>query len=83
MRSLPAGGYAIATALGFIVNLFLGMSAADLGVAYPRSGGLYDYAKEIFGGRFGKFFGVFLGLTFFGTIAFAVSGESLTAVILH
>jgi len=69
-------GFAIATALAFIVNLFLGMSAADLGVAYPRSGGLYDYAKEIFGGRFGKFLGVFLGLTFFGTIAFAVSGET-------
>jgi amino acid transporter len=69
-------GFAIATALAFIVNLFLGMSAADLSVAYPRAGGLYDYAKEIFGGRFGKFFGVFLGLTFFGTIAFAVSGET-------
>ncbi|WP_375475707.1 hypothetical protein [uncultured Nostoc sp.] len=39
-------------------------------------GGLYDYAKEIFGGRFGKFLGVFLGLTFFGTIAFAASGET-------
>ena len=36
-------GFAIATALAFIVNLFLGMSAADLGVAYPRSGGLYDF----------------------------------------
>lgn len=69
-------GFAIATALAFIVNLFLGMSAADLSVGYPRSGGLYDYAKEIFGGRFGKFLGVFLGLTFFGTIAFAVSGET-------
>ena len=63
------GKNAIATALAFIANLFLGMSAADLGVACPRSGGLYDFTREIFGGRFGKFCGVFLGLTF--TIAIA------------
>ena len=62
-------GFAIAIALAFIINLFLGMSAADLGVAYPRSGGLYDFAKEIFGGRLGRFLGVFFGLTFYGTIA--------------
>ena len=66
-------GFAIAIALAFIVNLLLGISAADLSVAYPRSGGLYDFAKEIFGGRLGRFLGVFLGLTFYGTIAFAVS----------
>ena len=69
-------GFAIAIALAFIVSLLLGISAADLSVAYPRSGGLYDFAKEIFGGRLGRFLGVFLGLTFYGTIAFAVSGET-------
>ena len=69
-------GFAIAIALAFIVNLLLGMSAADLSVAYPRSGGLYDFAKEIFGGRLGRFLGVFLGLTFYGTIALATSGET-------
>ena len=69
-------GFAIAFALAFIVNLLLGMSAADLSVAYPKSGGLYDFAKEIFGGRLGRFLGVFLGLTFYGTIALAVSGET-------
>ena len=69
-------GFAIAIALAFIVNLLLGMSAADLSVAYPRSGGLYDFAKEIFGGRLGRFLGVFIGLTFYGTIALAVSGET-------
>ena len=69
-------GFAIAIALAFIVNLLLGISAADLSVAYPRSGGLYDFAKGIFGGRLGRFLGVFLGLTFYGTIAFAVSGET-------
>ena len=69
-------GFAVAFALAFIVNLLLGISAADLSVAYPRSGGLYDFAKEIFGGRWGRFLGVFIGLTFYGTIALAVSGET-------
>ena len=74
-------GFAIAIALAFIVNLLLGISAADLSVAYPTSGGLYDFAKEIFGGRLGKFLGVFLGLTFYGTIAFAVSGETTAGAL--
>ena len=69
-------GFAIAIALAFIVNLLLGMSAADLSVAYPRSGGLYDFAKEIFGGRLGRFLGVFIGLTFYGTVALGASGET-------
>ena len=33
-------GFAIAIALAFIVNFLLGISAADLSVAYPKSGGL-------------------------------------------
>lgn len=74
-------GFAIAIALAFIVSLLLGMSAADLSVAYPKSGGLYDFAKEIFGGRLGRFLGVFLGLTFYGTIAFAVSGETTAGAL--
>ena len=74
-------GFAIAIALAFIVNLLLGMSAADLSVAYPKSGGLYDFAKGIFGGRFGRFLGVFLGLTFYGAIAFAVSGETTAGAL--
>ena len=66
----------VAILLAFIVNLFLGLSAADLATAHPKAGGLYDYTKEIFGGRFGSFLGVFLGLTFFGMFAFAASGET-------
>ena len=65
-------GFAIAIALAFIVNFLLGISAADLSVTYPKSGGLYDFAKEIFGGQLGRFLGVFLGLTFYGTIALIV-----------
>ena len=66
----------VAIVLAFVVNLFLGLSVADLATAHPRAGGLYDYTKEIFGGRFGAFLGVFLGLTFFGMFAFAASGET-------
>jgi amino acid transporter len=69
-------GFAVSILLAFIVNLLLGLSAADLGATHPRAGGLYDYAKEIFGGRFGSLLGVFLGLTFFGMFAFAASGET-------
>ena len=74
-------GFAIAIAIAFVVSLLLGMSAADLSVAYPRSGGLYDFAKEIFGGRLGRFLGVFFGLTFYGTIAVAVSGETTAGAL--
>ncbi len=74
-------GFAIAITLAFIVNLLLGISAADLSVAYPKSGGLYDFAKGIFGGRLGRFLGVFLGLTFYGMLAFAVSGETTAGAL--
>ncbi|MDX1636448.1 MAG: APC family permease [Balneolaceae bacterium] len=68
--------FAIALILGFAVNLLLGLSAAELSVAYPRAGALYDYASAIFGGRKGKFLGTFLGLAFFGMFGFAASGET-------
>lgn len=67
--------FTLALVLGFIINMLLGFSAADLGVAYPRSGALYDYARAIFGGKRGQFIGVFLGLSFFGMFIFAISGE--------
>lgn len=70
--------YAGAILLGFLINLFLGLSAADLSVAYPKAGALYDYAKAIFKGSAGRFLGIFLGLSFFGLIALAGSGEVLS-----
>ncbi|NJL88106.1 MAG: APC family permease [Leptolyngbyaceae cyanobacterium SM1_1_3] len=73
--------FAAAIALAFIVNLFLGFSVADLGITYPKAGGLYDYAKAIFRGRFGAFLGVFLGLTFFGMYALAASGETAAGAL--
>lgn len=70
------GAFAIALVLGFGINLLLGLSAAELSVAYPRAGALYDYASSIFGGRKGKFWGAFLGLAFFGMFGFTASGET-------
>ena len=68
--------FAVALVLGFLINLLLGMSVADLSVAYPRAGALYEYARAVFKGRGGRFIGVFLGLTFFGVLAFASSSEA-------
>ena len=68
--------FVIALMIAFLINLLLGLSAADLTVAYPKAGALYDYARAIIGGKRGKFIGMFLGLTFFGMSAFAMSGET-------
>lgn len=70
------GAFVLALGLAFVINLLLGMSAADLSVAYPRSGAIYDYARSIFRGPWGERLGVFLGLSFFGVFAFAASGET-------
>ncbi|MDR8392629.1 APC family permease [Aliifodinibius sp. S!AR15-10] len=69
-------GFAIALLLGFGINLLLGLSAAELSVAYPRAGALYDYVSAIFSGRKGKFWGTFVGLAFFGMFGFTASGET-------
>lgn len=68
--------FVLALVLGFGVNLLLGLSAADLSVAYPRAGALYNYAREIFRGRRGKLLAVFLGLAFYGMFGLTASGET-------
>ncbi len=68
--------FIVSLLLGFLINLLLALSAADLSMAFPRAGALYDYAKSIFPGRWGKDTGMFLGLTFIGMFAFAASGET-------
>lgn len=84
--------FCMALLLGFVINLLLALSAADLSAAYPRAGALYDYAKGVLGGPLGEFVGVFLGLAFFGMFMFAASGETaagayglqaLTGIDLH
>jgi len=70
--------FAAALLGGFIINLLLGLTTAELAVSYPKAGAVYNYAKEIFKGKNGSFIGVFLGLTFWGMCAFAVSGETVS-----
>lgn len=71
------GAFAIALLLGFFINLLLGLSAAHLGVAFPRAGALYDYAGAVIGGPAGRFLATFLGLTFFSMFALGISGETV------
>ncbi len=68
--------FVIAVLIGFLINLLLGLSAAELSTAYPKAGALYNYAREIFQGNTGKFLGVFLGLSFYGMIALTMAGEA-------
>ena len=68
--------FVVALAASFLINLLLGWSAADLSVAYPRAGGLYDYARSVIPGQHGRTIGTFLGLAFCGMFVFAAAGET-------
>ncbi len=70
------GAFAIAIIISFIINLLLGLSAAELSVSHPRAGALFEYARSVFGGDVGRFLGVFLALTFIGMFVFAGAGET-------
>ncbi|MEW6456601.1 MAG: amino acid permease [Acidobacteriota bacterium] len=50
--------------LGGIITLFGGLSLAELGVLYPRAGGMFVYLKE----AYGKFWGFLYGWTLFTVI---------------
>lgn len=69
------GAFVVALLLAFGINLLLGLSVADLAVAFPRAGALYAFAKATVGGSVGRFLAVVLAFTFFGTFAFVISGE--------
>ncbi len=70
-------GFILSLFIGFIVNLLLGISAGKLAAAYPKAGTIYNYAKSLFGRKWGAYLGLFLGLTFYLTMSFAISGETL------
>ena len=59
--------FAMALIMGFVINLLLGLSAAELAVTYPRAGALYDYGTAAFGGKGAKaaITGIFLGFSFY------------------
>jgi len=74
------GGRAFALALiaAAVLNLLLGLSAAELSTTYPKAGALYDYgAAATPGGAPGKtLVGLFLGFLFYVMFAFAGGGET-------
>ncbi|MCR8923279.1 APC family permease [Dasania sp. GY-MA-18] len=75
------GAFVIALIMGFLINLFLAVSAAELSARYPKSGAIYNYAKAIFAGHSGVFIGTFLGLSFFGMFAFTAAGETAAGAL--
>jgi amino acid transporter len=71
--------FAIALVAMLIVNLFLGLAAAELATTYPKAGALYDYgAASAPGGEMVKaFVGVFLGSLFYIMFMFGGAGETV------
>lgn len=69
---------ALAFVAMFIVNLFLGLSAAELAVTYPKAGAIYDFGAAATPGGEGikAVIGLFLGFLFYGMFAFAGGGET-------
>ncbi len=74
------GGRTFALALigAAVLNLLLGLSAAELATTYPKAGALYDYgAAATPGGHAAKtLVGLFLGFLFYVMFAFAGGGET-------
>jgi amino acid transporter len=68
--------FVMAILVAFVINLCLGMSAAELAVAYPKAGAIYEYGRDVFGGTTGRFAGLFLGLTFVGMFLLVGPGET-------
>jgi amino acid transporter len=68
--------FAIALLLAFLINLLLGLSAAELATTYPRAGALYDYGVATLEGRAGLGLGLFLAFSFYVMFALAGAGET-------
>jgi APA family basic amino acid/polyamine antiporter len=57
-RDLPStGGLLAAWAIGGVISLLGALSYAEMGAAYPRSGGLYAYLAEAYGSMIAFLFG--------------------------
>jgi amino acid transporter len=67
--------FLMAILIAFAINLLLGISAADLAVAYPKAGAIYEYGRDVVSGPAGRLVGTFLGLAFIGMFVFAGAGE--------
>jgi APA family basic amino acid/polyamine antiporter len=58
VKAVPHAGLSLAAwILGGLVCLAGALTLAELGVLYPRAGGMYHYLKEAFGSLFGFLFG--------------------------
>ena len=68
--------FVMAIVVAFVINLLLGLSAAELAVAFPRAGAIYEYGRDAFGGTAGRLVGLFLGLTFTGMFVLVGPGEA-------
>ncbi|MCE2526985.1 MAG: APC family permease [Actinomycetia bacterium] len=70
--------FAMALVMAFVINLLLGLSAAELAVTYPKAGALYDYGAAAFGGKGAKaaITGIFLGFSFYAMFGFVGALET-------
>ncbi len=68
-----------ALVLAFLINLFLGLSVAELATTYPKAGAIYDYgAAAVPGtGSLAAVTGIFLAFSFYAMFAFAGPGETV------
>ena len=72
---LLGAAFAMSILLAFGINMFLGLSAAELSVASPVRGAIYEYGRDVVRGPMGSLLGVFLGLTFVGMFVMVSPGR--------
>lgn len=72
-----------ALVLAFLINLFLGLSVAELATTYPKAGAIYDYgAASVPGtGALAAVTGIFLAFVFYAMFAFAGPGETVAGAL--
>ncbi|GEL17406.1 APC family permease [Pseudonocardia asaccharolytica] len=59
--------FLIALLIAFLINLFLGLSCAELSTTYPRAGALYEYGAQAIPWRAASVItGMFLAFAFYG-----------------
>jgi amino acid transporter len=63
--------FLIALLIAFLINLFLGLSCAELSTTYPRAGALYEYGSRAIPWRGASVVtGLFLAFAFYGMFGF-------------
>lgn len=63
--------FLVALVIAFLINLFLGLSCAELSTTYPRAGALYEYGSRAIPWRGASVVtGLFLAYAFYGMFGF-------------